>query len=167
MITLTLASGTGIRSGSVTLALAIASTGGDRCASVQWSFGHTSDVTLTSVALGSVAVSASKSLSRSGDLCVIWSSNQNVIADGTLITATFSIAANPSTGSIPISITGVVASDPDANPLTASGVSGTVTVDTPVLTCPVGGNTAVVNTPYTATLVASGGVPSYTYSIIG
>lgn len=167
MITLTLASGTGIKSGTITLALSIASTGGDQCTAIQWSFGHTSDVTLTSVALGAAATGASKSLNRSGDLCVVWGINTNVIGDGTLLNATFTIAASPSTGSIPISITGIVASDSGGNALTTSGVSGTITVDTPVLACPVGGSTATINVVYSATLVASGGTPPYTYSIVG
>lgn len=166
MITLTLASGTGIKSGTITLALSIASTGGDQCTGVQFSFGHTSDVSLTSVTLGAAATGASKSLNRAGDLCVVWGVNVNVIGDGTLLSATFTVAASPSTGSIPISITGIVATDASGNALTTSGVSGTITVDTPVLTCPVGGSVASINVVYSKTLVASGGIPPYTYSIV-
>ncbi len=166
MITLTLASGTGVKGGTVMLALAIASTGGDQCTGVQFSFGHTADISLTSAVLGTAAIAASKMLNRAGDLCSVWGLNIDAIADGELLVATFTIAANPSSGSITISIDDIVASDADANPLTSSGVSGIATVDTPVLLCPVG-STARINVPYSTTLVASGGLPPYTYSITG
>jgi len=169
MITLSLASGTSIKSGIITLALSIASTGGDQTTAVQWSFGFTSDVTLASVALGSAATVASKSLNRAGSLCVVAAvgTNNNIIGNGTLVTATFNIAANPSSGSIPISVFGVVATDVNGNGLTTSGSPGTITVDTPVLACPINGDSAIFNVIYSATLIASGGVGPYTFAIIG
>lgn len=165
MITLTVASGTGIRSGTITLNLSIASTGGDQCTACQWSFSFSSDVMLASVALGASAIAASKPLNRAGNLCVIGGFNNNIIGDGVLVTATFNIAAMPSTGSIPISVTGILASDANADALTTSSVAGTITVDTPVLACPVN-NTGTINLGYFGTVVASGGVGPYTFAIV-
>lgn len=169
MITLTVASGTGVKGNQITLAVNIASTGGDQCTALQWSFSLTSDVALVSVTAGAAAIAAGKTLSRAGNLCAISSLglNNNVIGDGVLVMITLSIAANPSTGSIPVSLTGIIATDATPSSLSTSGVDGTITVDSPVLTCPVGSSAGIVGTAYSATLVASGGTPPYTYSITG
>ncbi len=165
MITLSSASGTGIRSGTIALNLSIASTGGDQCTACQWSFSYGSDVTLASVALGASAIAASKPLNRAGNLCVIGGFNNNVIGDGVLVVATFSIAATPSAGTIIISFTNILASDANADPLITSGSSGTITVDTPVLACPID-NAGVINLGYFGTVIASGGIGPYTFAIV-
>ena len=166
-LTLALGSASGIPGGSVTLVLNIEVPSGVFPTAIQWAFSFTSDLTLTAVTIGAAATAASKTLSQVGSDCVVWGVNTNVINSGVLVTAIFTISLTPSTGSIPVSITGIVASDASANPITVVEISGTITTDLPVLACPISGDSAVLNTPYTKTLVASGGVPPYTYSIIG
>lgn len=164
MITLSLASGTGVKGGTITLAVSIASTGGDQCSVIEFSLNHTSDVIITSATLGSAATAASKTLNQAGDSFAVWGSNANAIADGQLVIITFQISATPSTGSIPISFSGMTAlsasSGGAGSPTTASN-PGTVTVDNPSLSCPVGGGSATVGTFYSSALVPSAGTPPY------
>ncbi len=119
----------GFAGSSVTLALSVASTDGDMGTVAEWTFTHTADVTLASVTAGASA--AGKSLNRTGDTVTIGGFDILVIPDGVLVYATFNIAAHPSVNPIPISITGVTASDADANPLTTSSSPGTVAYSCP------------------------------------
>lgn len=125
MITLSLASGAGIPSGTVTLALSIVSSGGDACTTVEWTF-VSSDLTLQSVALG--AAGAGKSLSFAGNTVVVGGFDALVIPDGVLVNCTFLISATPSTGSVPVTLSSISASDVSANPLSSSSSGGTVLV---------------------------------------
>lgn len=168
MITLSVASGTDIKGGSISLAISIASTGGDQCSLVELTVSHTSDVMITSASLGSAASVAAKTLSQGGDTFAVWGSNANIIANGQLVIITFQIAANPSTGSIPITLSALSATDADANVLSITGTPGTITVDNPSLACPVGGGSATVGTFYSAALVPSAGTAPYgPYAITG
>jgi len=168
MITLTLASGSGIEGGTLPLTLTIASTSGDACTSVQFTLSYNpADLTLTSAVAGASATGASKMVNRAGNLIVIWGLNTNVIADGTLCTLNF-LVSNPVThGSIPITLTSIVASDASANPLSTTGVAGTVTVNIVTIACPVGGGSASKGQNYSAQLLASGGTGPYTFTITG
>ena len=123
-VTLSLASGAGTPGGSVVLPLTITSTGGAQAAGVQWSFTYSADITSVTVAVGSAATTAQKSLSCNGNLCLVSGMNSTVIADGTVATATFQIAANPSAQTIPIQITSVVAASLAGSSIPAIGVSG-------------------------------------------
>lgn len=138
-VTLSLASGTSSPGGIITLALSIASTGGDLPTQVQWVFSHTADVSLASVAIGAAGVAASKTLSQGGNLMLVWGVNQTAIADGILANVTFRVSAFPTGNSTTISITSIVVSDADANTLTSVGSSGTIdiipTPPTPGLPC--------------------------------
>lgn len=125
MITLSLSSGIGIAGGTVTLAVSIASTGGDACTTVEWTF-SSPDVTLQSVALG--AAGAGKSLSFAGNTVIVGGFDALVIPDGVLVNCTFLISPTPSSGSISITFTSISASDASANPLSTSNSGGTVTV---------------------------------------
>jgi len=127
VITLSLASGAGIPGGTVTLALSIASTGGDACTTVEWAF-VSSDMTLQSVALG--AAGAGKSLNFAGDTAIVGGFDALVIPDGVLANCTFLISPTPSTGNIPVTISGISASDAAADPLTTSGSGAHVLVPT-------------------------------------
>lgn len=138
-VTLSLSSATSGPGGTVTLTLSIASTGGDLPTQVQWVFSHTSDVTLSGVAIGAAATAASKTLSQAGNLCLVWGVNTTPIADGVLATAIFRVSAFPSGDSTTIDIDSIVVSDADANALTGVGVSGVITIiptpPTPGLPC--------------------------------
>ncbi len=131
-VALTLASGNGLRGANVSLDLTIASTGGAAPTSIQWTFSNTADVTLISVTLGAAGISASKSLTQSGSLCIVAGFNVNVIPDGVLATAVFQIAASPSVNPIPIDLTGVVASDASANPIPTTETFAAVTFNVSV-----------------------------------
>ena len=128
MITLSLAFGMGFAGGSVTLALSIASTGGDACTVVQWDFSYL-NLTLASVMAGTAA--AGKSLSRTGNQIIIGGFDTNVIPDGVLVNATFNIAAHPTANPIPIALTALAASDADANPLTTASSPGSIGYSAP------------------------------------
>ena len=167
LVTLTLASGSGVPGGTVNLDLSIASTGGALPTQIEWTFSNTSDVTLTNVVAGASATAAVKTVSRAGSLVIIAGPNINVIGDGVLATATFAIALSPSTTPVPISLTGIVISDADANPIPSASVPSSLTVNVPMLACPVSGDSAVVGLAYLNNMVASGGTPPYTYAVTG
>ncbi len=126
-VTLSLGSGQGIAGGSVVLPITITSTGA-QAAGVQWQFTYSADITGIVVTLGSSGVSSQKSLECNGNLCLISGLSGTIIPDGTVAIATFQIAANPSAQMIPIQITGAGASTAAANPIPASGISGSITV---------------------------------------
>lgn len=127
MITLSLASGAGVPGGTVTLALSIASTGGDACTTLDFTF-VSSDLTLQSVALG--AAGAGKSFSFAGNTVIVGGFDALVIPDGVLLNCTFLIALVPSTGNIPVTLSSISASDADANSLTTSSSGAHVLVPT-------------------------------------
>ncbi len=128
MITLSLASGVGFAGGSVTLALSIASTGGDACTIIEWDFSYL-NLTLVSVTPGAAA--ASKSLNRTGNRVTVGGFDTNVIPDGILVYVTFNIAAHPSANPIPVTLTAITASDIDANPLTTASSPGAISYSLP------------------------------------
>lgn len=166
LATLTLASGTGIQGGTITLNLAIASTGGAQVDAIQFALNFGADITaITASALGAVGVAASKMMSAgAGNAFIIFGLNANIIGDGVLATFTFQIAAGASTSDITIG--SIAASDADGNAVPTASVPGTVTIGAaPTLACPVGGGTATVDAPYSKFLVGSGGQAPLTYSI--
>ncbi len=124
MISLSLASGIGIPGGTVTLALSIASTGGDACTAVECTFVSTG-LTLQSVALG--AAGAGKSLSSTGNTVIVGGFDALVIPDGVLASCTFLVLVGAA-GSEAITLTSIAASDVDANPLSSSGSGGSVLI---------------------------------------
>ena len=130
MVTLTMAAGSGTAGSTVTLDLSIASTGGDQCTGVEWVFApNNSLVTVASVALGAAAIAANKTISRAGPLCIVQSIglNNDVIGDGVLVSATFSIASS-ATGLITLNLTGIYATDANADPLSTDGIFGSITI---------------------------------------
>src|SRR6185437_9890881 len=101
-----------IPGGTVTLTLSIASTGGYQCTAVEFALNfNTSDLTLVTVAPGTSATAAGKALNRSGPLCIIGGFNNNVIGDGVLATIVFNISLTPSGTPVPVSLTGIVATN--------------------------------------------------------
>lgn len=126
MVTLALSSGSGTSGSTITLDVSITSTGGDQCSQIQWDFVPQSGLSLLSADLGAAGIAANKSLSVAGNLCVIYGSNQDIIGDGVLVSATFSIAPWAS-GALTVGLSSIVASDENADPLTSTGTGGTVT----------------------------------------
>ncbi len=127
-VTLTCASTTIEAGGSITLDVTIASTLPLACVDIQFTLSYTSDLTLTGVTNGAVSVAASKTLNRTGNLCIISGFNINVIGDGVLVTLAFDVSATPASTSVSVGFTGVVASDAAVNSLDVSTVSGLVTI---------------------------------------
>src|SRR5579862_3060408 len=127
---LALGSGTTTAGGSITLPLTLLSNGTHPVA-FQWSFNYSADITGVTVTIGGSSTTAQKSVTCLGTLCLLSGMNANVIADGTVVTATFQIAANPTAQSIPIQITGVIAAAADGTAVSSNGTSGTVTIGAP------------------------------------
>ncbi len=166
-VQLTLASGSGVPGGTVSLDVSIASTGGSLCTDIQFVFSYPADLTLMSVTIGAAGTAASKSLSRTGDSCLISALNSNVIGDGQLATAVFQIAASPAAPSpLTVTVGSVVASDVDANLITSSGGTGDISYSVApsplVIVCPVGSGSGTVGVLFTSAAPAvSGGAPPY------
>ncbi len=115
--------------------ISLTSAGGAQPAGLQFSLSYNSDITAVAVTIGNAGSGAQKSLSCSSNTCLIYGVNQTAIASGTVATATFQVAAQPSTSNIPIQLIGVVAVDANTNAIPATGTPGTVTVvPLPVMT---------------------------------
>ncbi len=127
MITLSVAAGSGVPGGSVTLAVSITSTGGDACTVVDFTFSF-ADLTLVIVNPGAAA--GAKPINRIGNTLTVGGFDTDVFSDGILLYATFNIAASPSSNPIPITLTNISASDADANPLTTDSSAGSVALAT-------------------------------------
>ncbi len=127
-VTLGIGSGSGTAGSTIDLPITLASSGGAQTAGLQWSFTYSSDITGVTVVNGPSAINAGKSVTCSVNGCLLLGFNSTTMADGTVAVATFQIAANPSTTSIPIQITGVVASTAAGSSIPASGGTGTISL---------------------------------------
>jgi uncharacterized protein (TIGR03790 family) len=125
---LSLSSGTGSAGGTVILNLNLTSSAGSQPGAIGWTFGYSSDITSVTVVSGSSSSGAQKSVACNGKACVIYGLNTNAIPDGTVAVATFHIAANPSTTTIPIQVTAAVLSSAGGAAIPATTGGGTVTV---------------------------------------
>ena len=148
-VTLSVGSGSGTAGTTVSLPINLSSSGGAQTAGLQWSFVYSSDITSVTVAAGPSATNAGKSVTCSGSTCLILGFNNTAMADGSVATATFQIASSPSTTSIPIQITGVVASTATGSSILASGGTGTISLPVPPP------SVSVSVSPLSATLTAS------------
>jgi len=148
-VSLSIGSAAGTPGGTVSLPINLTSSGGAQAAGLQWSFVYSSDITSVSVVAGPSAISASKNITCSGNNCLLLGFNSTAMADGTVATATFHISSAPSATSIPVQISGVVATSAGGDSIPASGGAGTITL--PAL--PPG--VSVSLSPSSATLTAS------------
>ncbi len=130
-LTLTIGSGSGTAGATVSLPITLTSSGGAQASGLQWSFVYPSDITSFTVVAGPSATNAAKSITCSANSCLVLGFNNTVMTDGTVATAIFHIAANASTTTIPVQISGVVASTGSGDSIPASGGSGTITLSTP------------------------------------
>jgi len=148
-VTLSIGSGSATAGATVSLPIDLSSSGGALPAGLQWSFVYPSDITSVTVVAGPAAINAGKSITCSANTCLLLGFNNTAIADGTVATATFQIASSPSTTSIPVQISGVVASSAAGDSIPASGGSGTISLPP----APLG--VSVSLSPLSATLTAS------------
>lgn len=128
---LALASGSAKPGGAVALALALGNTTAAQPGSLEWTMSYSaSDISGVSVAVSSSASVAHKAVScnsSSGStICVLSGLDENTIAAGSVATATFQIASNSQSTSIPIQLSGMAAAD-DGSLLPLSSIGGTVT----------------------------------------
>jgi hypothetical protein len=127
-ITLSIGSGSATAGGTVAVPIDLTSTGGAQTAGFQWAFNVSSDIIGVTVVAGSSTSNAGKSLSCSGNNCLIVGFNSTVIADGTVAIATFQIAPNPSSSAIRIQLTNVVASSASGVSIPSSGGAGSISL---------------------------------------
>ncbi len=131
--TLSLSSGSSVPGGSISLDVSLTTSGGAQHAAVQWTMTYPpSAVATVSVAAGASATAAGKTLScagTSGNMeCILWGLNANILGDGQLATATFTIAPGASSGAVPVQITGVMAVTFSADPIPTSAAGGTMSL---------------------------------------
>ena len=160
-VVLSIGSGSGTAGGTVTVPITLASSGGAQTAGLQWIFSYSSDITGVTVVAGASTTNAQKSLSCSGNNCLIAGINSTVIADGTVALATFQIAANPSSNPIAINLTSVVATTAGGTSIPSSGGSGTISLPVAVALSSLNCTSSTVNTPgSTSCTVALSGAAS-------
>ena len=148
-IVLSLGSGSGTAGGTVTVPITVASTGGAQTTGLEWTFSYSSDIKGVTVVQGAATSNAGKSLSCSGNNCLVAGINSTVIADGTVASATFQIAANPSSNPISIQLTSVVATTAGATSIPSGGGSGTISLPVTVALSSLNCTSSTINTPGT------------------
>jgi hypothetical protein len=111
-----------------TVDLPVTLSGGAQPVALQWSFSFSSDITSVTVVAGPATKAAGKTLNCSGNTCLLFGVNRSTLADGVVATATFQIAANPSSATIEIAIKSVVAAELNGNSIPASGGVGKITL---------------------------------------
>ena len=126
-VVLSLGSGSGAPGGAVAVPITLTDSGGAQPAGIQWSFSYPAGITGVTVVAGLTATNAQKLLTCAGSTCIIYGLNANSITDGLAATATFQLAPGAS-GTIPISLTNVVAASVAADSIPASGGSGSIVV---------------------------------------
>ena len=162
-ITLSVGSSAGTAGGTVSVPINLTSSSGAQTAALQWTFSFSSDITGVTVVNGPSATNAGKSVDCSGNICLIYGLNTNIMADGTVATAIFQIASNPSTTTIPVQLTGVVAATALGTSIPATGGSGIISAPTPLaqsasLSCApstLGGNSSSLCTVFLSQAVTS------------
>jgi Cohesin domain len=121
-------SGSAAAGSTISVPVNLVSFGEPRPAGIQWTFSYSSDISSVTVAIGASATNAGKSVSCSANKCLISGLTKDAMGNGTIATATFQIAANPSKKAIPIQIIDVIASTALGASIPASGGSGVVTL---------------------------------------
>ena len=154
-VTLSLGSTTGTAGGTVVLPINLASAGGAQTSGLQWTFTYSSDITGVTVAADSSITTAGKSLSCSGNNCLIVGFNSTAIADGPVATATFQISGAPSNNPIAIQLTRVVASTAGGTAIPSSGSPGSITLPVSVAFSTLNCSPLTINTPGTSSCTIS------------
>ena len=99
---------------------------------LQFNLTFSSSLVYGSTATGAAATAVSKTASAnaiSGGICVlVFGLNNNAIGSGVIANIQFTIPASDPAGTVPIAISGIVASDPNASAVAVAGTSGNVQV---------------------------------------
>jgi len=107
---------------------------GENVAGMQFDIRFDADTfTLSNVVAGPAVTAAAKDVSFSryapGQVRVIIAGfNENMIPDGMIVSATFTVASSPSGGEYPVSLSNVLLSDLDANEVPSEAVAGSIFV---------------------------------------
>jgi hypothetical protein len=126
--TVSLALGSGWAKPGWTVELPLALSGGAQPAALQWSFSYSKDITSVTVAAGSSIKAAGKTMTCSGNTCLVFGVTNATLPDGVVAVATFQIAAKPSSATIEIVVNGAVAAEANGSPIPASGGTGKITL---------------------------------------
>jgi hypothetical protein len=154
-VTLSLGSGSATPGGTVAVPISLTSAGGAQTAGFQWSFGVSPDITGITLIPGTSTTNAGKSLSCSGNHCLVVGFNSGLIADGVVAIATFQIAAIPGSNPIPIQLGSVVATTALGTSIPALGGSGTITLPVSVALSTWNCSPLTINTPGTSSCTVS------------
>jgi len=127
-VTLSVESNTVPAGSSVVVPINLTSLGGAQATAIQWTMSYPPDITRVVFAAGPAATNANKTIACNGNMCLIYGMNNNVIPDGAVATATLQISSTPSASTIPIQLTGVVATTQQGGSISAAGVSGTISI---------------------------------------
>src|SRR5437016_5865615 len=129
-ISLSLASGTAVQGGSVSLNLSLSAS---TASALQWTLSYAAaDVASVSVAAGPALTAAGKTIQCStgigSTICLAWGMNSTVIANGVVAVVTATLAPATSGASVPISAGSALGSFADGTSVAVSSSGGTITV---------------------------------------
>src|ERR1700722_14023996 len=136
-VTLAVGSGSASPGTSVTVPITMTTSGGSVPAGVQWTMGYSSsDISSVSVVAGASSTAAGKSVNCSSTststICVAYGMNENIIASGTVASATITIASGALDTSAPIQISGVMGTVlTGSTSIATSGTGGIITIPQP------------------------------------
>ena len=124
-VSISIGSGSGTPGSTVSLPVTLSSAGGALPAGLQWTFSLPSNITGLSVATGSAATAAGKTVTCNGPICIVFGENNNTITNGTVATATFTLASALTQTQTPtqVQLTGAVASTAAGAQIAATGGS--------------------------------------------
>ena len=158
--TLAVGSASGNAGASVDLTVSF-TPGATGVATMQFDLTYPSALAYVSTTTGSAAAAAGKSASSSaitgGVRVLVFGLNQNVIGAGAVAVVRLTIASGTAPQTFPVTISGITASDPDANPVSATGTNGSVTVTLPPDTTP-----PVISNVSASNITATGATISWT-----
>ena len=160
--TLSLASGSSLPGGSVTLNVSLSGSGSSPAA-LQWTMGYSAQhFSSVSVATGASATAAGKSIecsSGSGSrICVLSGVNGNTMADGVVARVTLTVSPGFGGSSSSLSLTSPVAASAQGSGVSISASGGAVTILPPPNTAPTSSSQSVTTqsgTPVSITLHAT------------
>jgi chitodextrinase len=127
---LSLASGTAVQGGSISLNLSLSAS---TASALQWTLSYAAaNVTSVSVAAGPVLTAAGKTIqcrtTTGSTLCLASGMNSTVIANGVVAVVTVTLAPATSSASVPISVGGTIGSLGKGTAVAVSGAGGSITV---------------------------------------
>jgi hypothetical protein len=143
--------------GFVSLNLSLSSAAASLPAALQWTSNYSaSDIVGSTAIEGPAAIAAGKTVTCSGNRCLLWGLNMTVIPNGVVAVLTFQLASTVS-GNVAFQLTDVLAASPLADPIFLSIANGRIAVVTQPITFPpdVAAGLAVIGS--VAQIASSGG----------